>query len=103
MFNTGDVVRFREPLTREEEGERFEVLEITGRPNKEDRPVDSLMQGPLELTFGKRNLCHVETGEGHPSGQGITLFSVPRKYQAIAEAMVTAYNAVRAVPQQTGE
>lgn len=30
MFNTGDAVRFRDPLTREEEGERFEVLEMRG-------------------------------------------------------------------------
>ena len=47
MFNTGDVVRFREPLTREEEGERFEVLEMRG----ERVLVVSLCDLPIPPTY----------------------------------------------------
>lgn len=47
---------------------------------------------PLQLTFGKRNLCHIETGEGAKVGQGVAICSVPRKHQALAEAMVWTFN-----------
>ena len=48
---------------------------------------------PLTVTFGNRNLCHVESSVESPAGPGIAICSVPRKWQHIAEAMVEAVNA----------
>ena len=51
---------------------------------------------PLTVTLGKRNLCHIETDAGAAVGQGVAICSVPRKHQAVAEAMVNAFNELHA-------
>lgn len=48
---------------------------------------------PLTVTFGNRNLCHIESSVESPAGPGVAICSVPRKWQHIAEAMVEAVNA----------
>ncbi len=47
---------------------------------------------PLNVMDGNRNLCHIETDAGAKVGQGVAICSVPRKYQAVAQAMVDGFN-----------
>lgn len=51
---------------------------------------------PLTVTLGKHNFCHIESSVESPIGPGLTLFSVPRKYQWLAVEMVEAVNAKEA-------
>lgn len=55
--------------------------------------------GPLNFITGK-TLVHIETDEGNPLGQGVPLFSVPKRLEPLADLIVETVNQLPAILEE---
>lgn len=59
--------------------------------------------GPLQVMWNTSSLVHLETGEGCPIGQGVSICSMSKKHRADAELFAEAINALPVLLAALGE
>lgn len=54
------------------------------------KPAPELRIGPLNLIDTQRSLIHIETGKGHPDGEGIGICSLNKRFANYADLFYAA-------------